>query len=253
MKSIPITMKSMRRSQRSLFVLCYYFVVVLALLVVEQSAAFSVLPTSLFSETNTVTTVATSAGYNDMDITTAKSTLSAVQQKQQQGEEATSTLLSPLEIKQRVFQNDQRPIVLFDGVCNMCNGAVNTAIDWDPDGQLRFAALQSNVGQALLQVNGRKANDISSIVLVNQKGAYIKSDAILKITQALSPVPLLPLQPVAQLGMWLVPQVLRDVLYDTVADNRYQILGKRDECRFDADGEFTDRFVDDQLAFGTKK
>eukprot|EP01082_Thalassiosira_pseudonana_P016130 g13915.t1 g13915 contig9:726886-727607(-) len=163
--------------------------------------------------------------------------------------DTSSRLLSPPSIVlQKVFEEDNRPIILFDGVCNMCNSAVNLALDWDPRGQLRFAALQSNVGRALLQAHGRKADDISSIVFVTPKGAYIKSDAILGITQELNPLPMLPLRPLALVGQWVVPQILRDAIYDTVADNRYSVMGKRDECRFDADGEFDDRFVDDCLA-----
>ncbi|KAL7448996.1 hypothetical protein ACHAWC_001105, partial [Mediolabrus comicus] len=81
-----------------------------------------------------------------------------------------------------------RPIILFDGVCNLCNSAVNLALDWDPSGKLRFAALQSKVGQNLLQAHGRDANDISSIVFITPKGAYTKSDAILGITQELNPL-----------------------------------------------------------------
>lgn len=130
----------------------------------------------------------------------------------------------------------------------MCNSAVNLALDWDPRGQLRFAALQSDVGRALLQAHGREANDISSIVFVTPKGAYVKSDAILGITQELNPLPFVPLRPLAMLGQWAVPKILRDAIYDGVADNRYSIMGKRDECRIDADGEFEDRFVDDCLA-----
>lgn len=130
----------------------------------------------------------------------------------------------------------------------MCNNAVNLALDWDPQGRLRFSALQSNVGRALLQSHGRDADDISSIVFVTPNDAYIKSDAILGITQELNPLPILPLRPFAKLATYAVPQFLRDLIYDGVADNRYSIMGKRDECRFDADGEFDDRFVDDRLA-----
>jgi predicted DCC family thiol-disulfide oxidoreductase YuxK len=129
----------------------------------------------------------------------------------------------------------------------MCNSAVNLALDWDPKGKLRFSALQSNVGKALLQANGRNANDISSIVLVTKDGAFIKSDAILKITEELMPLSLLPLKPAAVLGRYVVPKFLRDIIYDNVADNRYQIMGKRDECRLDSDGAFEDRFVDDSI------
>jgi predicted DCC family thiol-disulfide oxidoreductase YuxK len=141
---------------------------------------------------------------------------------------------------------------LFDGVCNLCNSAVNLALDWDPKGKLRFSALQSNVGRSLLQAHGRKADDISSIVLVTPEGAYVKSDAILGITQELNPVPFVPMKPLAVLGKWMVPQFLRDLIYDGVADNRYSIMGMRDECRFDSDGEFNDRFVDDDLAMDNR-
>ena len=160
-------------------------------------------------------------------------------------------LLDPRSVSDRVFAKDQRPIILFDGVCNLCNNAVNLALDWDPKGRLRFSALQSNVGKALLEANGRKPDDISSIVLVTQDGAYIKSDAILKITEALNPLPFLPLKPAAIVGRYIVPQFLRDIIYDGVADNRYDLMGKRNECRFDADGEFDDRFVPESLALRT--
>lgn len=158
-------------------------------------------------------------------------------------------LYDPDTVFSRVFAADQRPIILFDGVCNMCNNAVNVALDWDKDGKLRFSALQSEVGKALLQKYGRNADDISSIVLVAKDGAYIKSDAILKIAEELAPFALLPLRPAAALGRLVVPKILRDVIYDGVADNRYSIMGKRNECRLDSDGEFEDRFIDDTIAF----
>ena len=156
----------------------------------------------------------------------------------------------PAIVSQRVFANDERPIILFDGVCNMCNSAVNLALDWDPNGKLRFAALQSNIGRALLQANGRDARDISSIVLVTSDGAYTKSDAILRITEELSPkwfpVPLV--RPAAKAGRYLIPKFFRDVIYDGIADNRYKILGIRDECRLGDEDKFAARFVDDSLA-----
>jgi predicted DCC family thiol-disulfide oxidoreductase YuxK len=157
-------------------------------------------------------------------------------------------LLPPSAVAERVFATDKRPIILFDGVCNMCNNAVNLALDWDPRGNLRFAALQSDVGRALLEKNGRRADDITTIVLVASDGAYTKSDAILKITEALAP-PFLPTKPAVALGRMLIPQFVRDLIYDQVADNRYQLMGKRDTCRFDAEGEFVDRFVKEELAY----
>ena len=92
------------------------------------------------------------------------------------------------------------------------------------------------------------ADDISSIVFVTQKGAYTKSDAVLGITEELNPLPFLPLRPFAKVATLVVPSFLRDLIYDGVADNRYSIMGKRNECRFDADGEFDDKFLDERLA-----
>jgi len=161
---------------------------------------------------------------------------------------STPSVAEPTVVLDRVFSEDKRPIILFDGVCNLCNNAVNLALDWDPSGKLRFAALQSNVGRSLLQSHGREADDISSIVFVTNSGAYTKSDAILGITEELNPLPILPLKPFAKIATNIIPQFLRDLIYDGVADNRYSIMGKRDECRMDYDGEFTDRFVDDALA-----
>ena len=158
--------------------------------------------------------------------------------------------MAPDAVFRNVFSVDSRPIILFDGVCNLCNGAVNLALDWDPKGKLRFAALQSAVGRSLLKYSGRRPDDISSIVVVSKNGkAYTKSDAILTITEELTPVRLLPLKPGARVARYLVPKLLRDVIYDSVADNRYDLLGKRDTCRFDADGSFEDRFVKDDLAY----
>jgi len=157
--------------------------------------------------------------------------------------------LSPPDVvRDRVFEEDKRPIILFDGICNMCNNAVNLAIDWDPKGKLRFTALQSDVGRALLQANGRDADDISSIVLVTRDGVFLKSDAVLGITEELNPLPFVPLGPFAKIAQNAVPLFLRDLIYDGVADNRYDIMGKRNECRFDAEGKFDDRFIDDRLA-----
>ncbi|GJP30675.1 hypothetical protein CLOM_g4531, partial [Closterium sp. NIES-68] len=135
------------------------------------------------------------------------------------------------------FATDNRPIVLYDGVCNMCNGGVNFALDADPQGRLRFAALQSEAGRALLARSGRSPDDISSIVLVERDGAYIKSDAVLRIARLLD----LPYPPLAFLAS-LAPKPLRDMVYDGVANNRYSILGMRDVCRI-SDGRYEDRFI----------
>ena len=144
-----------------------------------------------------------------------------------------------VKIAKDVFAGlDQRPIVLFDGVCNLCNGGVNFALDNDATGNFRFASLQSRVGQALLVRAGKKPDDISSIVLCEPEQTYFKSDAVLRIARKLDgSIPILGF-----LGP-IVPGFLRNIVYDFVADNRYR-FGEADQCRLD-DDEFNDRFVPD--------
>jgi predicted DCC family thiol-disulfide oxidoreductase YuxK len=148
-----------------------------------------------------------------------------------------------------VFRTDARPVILFDGVCTLCNGGVDFMLSWDrPNearGAFRFAALQSEVGRALLARAGRQPNDISSIVVVYRDGrAYVKSEAVLRIGSQVGGGTLLePFFPIAStLGLSLLPKALRDVAYDAVATNRYQLFGEIDECRL-ADDRFDDRFI----------
>lgn len=72
--------------------------------------------------------------------------------------EDTSTLP---DIARGVFEQDKRPVLLYDGVCNMCNGFVNLFLDVDKDEKFRFSALQSQTGRALLSLSGRSPDDIS--------------------------------------------------------------------------------------------
>lgn len=124
------------------------------------------------------------------------------------------------------FANDTRPVVLFDGVCNLCNTGVNFMLKFDTQARFRLAALQSHAGQELLQRAGRRPDDISSIVLVDQNGAYIKSEAALRISRGLG----MPVALLAYFGLpW--PLLIRDAVYDAVANNRYRIAGKRNMCR----------------------
>jgi hypothetical protein len=68
-------------------------------------------------------------------------------------------------LAKNLFETDDRPIILYDGICNLCNGGVNFMLDWDSPnedrGNFRFAALQSEVGKALLQRSGRRSDDVS--------------------------------------------------------------------------------------------
>mmetsp|Transcript_3534 Transcript_3534/g.4157 ORF Transcript_3534/g.4157 Transcript_3534/m.4157 type:complete len:229 (+) Transcript_3534:164-850(+) len=141
------------------------------------------------------------------------------------------------EVAKDVFAEDKRPVILFDGVCNLCNGGVNFALDNDSKGSFRFASLQSTTGKSLLLRSGKTANDISSIVLVTEDTAHFKSDAVLRISEKLDGHPAFRL--IGTTGRF-VPSFLRNSVYNFVANNRYR-FGEADQCRLDF-GEYDDRF-----------
>lgn len=141
---------------------------------------------------------------------------------------------------QQHFSSDQRPIILYDGICNLCNGGVQFMLDWDKQGKCRFAALQSTAGRNLLQRSGRSPDDLSSIVFVTPTTSYIKSEAILRIALELEP----PFPLLAATAQRLVPLPLRDWVYDRIANNRYSFFGKAQECRLGwGDDGCADRFI----------
>ncbi|MFP5286666.1 MAG: thiol-disulfide oxidoreductase DCC family protein, partial [Thermoanaerobaculia bacterium] len=77
------------------------------------------------------------------------------------------------------------PIVLFDGVCNLCNGSVRFLLKRDPEGRFRFAALQSDIGRSLLAEHGLGADSLSSVVLIEDGRAWQESSAALRIARHL--------------------------------------------------------------------
>jgi predicted DCC family thiol-disulfide oxidoreductase YuxK len=116
-------------------------------------------------------------------------------------------------------------IVLFDGVCNLCNGLVNFVIDRDPRGRMKFAALQSEAGQELLAEHGLSTTDVDTMVFIAGGRAYTRSSAALRMFGKLRmPWPLL-------LPLLVVPPPLRNLVYRFVARNRYRWFGRREECR----------------------
>ncbi|RYD93325.1 MAG: thiol-disulfide oxidoreductase DCC family protein [Sphingobacteriales bacterium] len=116
------------------------------------------------------------------------------------------------------------PVILFDGECNYCDAVVNFVIRVDRKRRLRFAALQSKAGQALLQQYGLSQEEFNSFVFIEDGKAWNRSTAMLRVLRYL------PwwLQE-ARLG-WLLPRPIRDAVYDWVARNRYRWFGKRDAC-----------------------
>ncbi|QCE08885.1 DCC family protein At1g52590, chloroplastic [Vigna unguiculata] len=130
-----------------------------------------------------------------------------------------------VEATSSFFDQDKRPIMLFDGVCNLCNGGVKFVRDNDRNKTIRYEALQSEAGKMLLRRSGRAPDDISSVVLVENDRSYIKSEAVLKIMEYID----LPFPQIAIL-LQFVPLFIRDFVYDNVANNRYTIFGRSESC-----------------------
>mmetsp|Transcript_29170 Transcript_29170/g.48216 ORF Transcript_29170/g.48216 Transcript_29170/m.48216 type:complete len:188 (-) Transcript_29170:220-783(-) len=130
-------------------------------------------------------------------------------------------------------------VILYDGVCNFCNTWVDLLLRIDFQKKFKFAPLQSRVGKDLLVSIGKEADDISSVILVKTTGeSYDKSRCVLKVVEELGPLA----KVVSSTALNIVPNEIRDAVYDTVAENRYNLMGKRDECRC-SDPEFADRFL----------
>lgn len=118
----------------------------------------------------------------------------------------------------------QSPVILFDGVCNLCNSSVQFVIERDKKEQFKFASLQSDYGQEQLKKHNLLDKNIDSIVLIENDKAYIKSTAALRIAKRLG-----SLYPLAYVFI-IVPVFLRNLVYDFVARNRYKWFGKQESC-----------------------
>lgn len=115
-------------------------------------------------------------------------------------------------------------IILFDGVCNLCNGAVQYIIKHDKKNIFRFASLQSETGQKLLGQYDLKQNELHSFILIEKNKAYSSSTGALRVAKNLN-------------GLWpllysyiIIPKFIRDSIYNLIASNRYKWFGKKDEC-----------------------
>lgn len=119
-----------------------------------------------------------------------------------------------------------KKIILFDGVCNLCNSAVNFIIDKDRDDQFRFVSLQSELGQQLIDYLAIRERNIDSIILYEPgKAYYYKAQAVFKILNSVGGLYKLILL------FRFLPDALKDHIYDYVAKNRYKWYGKREACR----------------------
>ncbi len=115
-------------------------------------------------------------------------------------------------------------IILFDGVCNLCNSAVNFVIKRDKKSLIQFAPLQSEMAHVSLADRNISAEEMKSFIFIEEGTVYTQSTAALKVCRYLS-------------GLWplfygfiIVPRFIRDGIYKWVARNRYKWFGKKDEC-----------------------
>ena len=132
------------------------------------------------------------------------------------------------------------PVLLYDGVCGFCNKSVQLILDRDREGSMRFAALQSDYGRAVVERHP-ELRGVDSVVFVERRPGgervHVRSDAALKVAAYLG-------------GFWRVflvakvlPARLRDYCYDLFARNRYRLFGKSDACMLPPP-EVRSRFLD---------
>lgn len=131
----------------------------------------------------------------------------------------------------------QGAIVLFDGVCNLCNGFIQFIIKRDREGYFRFCSMQSELGKQLLQQYGINPDAMDTFVLLHNNKCFTKSDAALMITIKLR-------------GAWslldlflVVPRPVRNWCYDLIARNRYKWFGQNESCMLPTP-DLTRRFLD---------
>ena len=127
------------------------------------------------------------------------------------------------------------PIILYDGVCNLCTNSVQFVIQRDARKQFRFASLQSSVAENYLE--NQEQDRLASMVLIVDNHVYRQSTAALLTAKKLD-------------GFWpilsvflLIPRPIRDVIYRWIAKHRYQVLGKKEHC-WRPTPEMADRFLD---------
>jgi predicted DCC family thiol-disulfide oxidoreductase YuxK len=131
---------------------------------------------------------------------------------------------------------NDHPIILFDGICNLCNSSVQYVIKHDPLALFRFASLQGETGKQLLKQYGLPENELNSFVLILENKAYTRSSAALIVAKQLTGITKL------LYGFIIVPLFIRNAVYDLIAKNRYKWFGKKDSCMIPT-AELKSRFL----------
>ncbi len=115
-------------------------------------------------------------------------------------------------------------IILFDGVCNLCNGFVRFVLKNERNKVIRFASLQSTIGREIAHDQQIDLDKIDSIIFIKNQKSYIKTKAVLAVLPFLKP-------PLNILSIFkIIPTVFGDIAYDFIARNRYALFGKRENC-----------------------
>ena len=118
-----------------------------------------------------------------------------------------------------------KKIILFDGVCNLCNSVVQFVIKRDANDIFCFASLQSEIGQQLISERNIDISKVDSVILIAPGIAYyVKSDAALQIGRHIRGY-----RTISKI-LNLIPRGLRNIVYDFIARNRYKWYGKKDQC-----------------------
>ena len=131
---------------------------------------------------------------------------------------------------------NDKPVILFDGVCNLCTGSVQFILKRDKEKKFLFASLQSNYGQNLLKQFDLPTSTLKSFILKQDEKIFTRSAAALKMFQQLKGWKWVKI-------FWIVPEFIRDAVYNLVARNRYNWFGKKEECWLPTP-ELKQRFLD---------
>jgi predicted DCC family thiol-disulfide oxidoreductase YuxK len=133
--------------------------------------------------------------------------------------------------------SSRAPLVLIDGVCNLCNAWVRFIVRRDPAGIFRFSAQQSATGCAIIEDHMSGANQLSSVILIEDNVIYTESDAILGILARLRP-------PWSWMGLLrIIPRRVRDACYRFIARHRYRWFGRTDLCQIPS-ADVRSRFIE---------
>jgi predicted DCC family thiol-disulfide oxidoreductase YuxK len=120
--------------------------------------------------------------------------------------------------------NQKKPVILFDGICNLCNASVNFILKRDKNQLFRYVSLQSEEGEKLISHYAIPKN-VDSVILIKNKEVYLESEAAVEIAAMLP-------RPWSWMASFsIIPRKLRDKIYRCIARNRYRWFGKRETCR----------------------